>query len=111
MLLQVFQLILLDPFTIEKLVYLQKQYLKYTGGLIALTVYATILTTSLILTLPYTQSLTGWGITNGIYPSRGLRHKAELDHINVLELKAIETGFMHTVKTKSLYMSDLCVTM
>ena len=57
MLLQVFQLLLLDPFTIEKLVYLQKLYLKYTGGLIALTIHATILTTSQILTLPYTQML------------------------------------------------------
>ena len=57
MLLQVFQLFLLDPLTTEKLVYLQKQYLKYTGGLIALTIHATILTTSQILTLPYTQML------------------------------------------------------
>ena len=57
MLLQVFQLLLLDPFTTEKLVYLQKQHLKYTGGLIALTNHATILTTSQILTLPYTQML------------------------------------------------------
>ena len=35
--------------------YLQKQYLKYTGGLIALTIHPTMLTTSQILTLPYTQ--------------------------------------------------------
>ena len=41
----------------EKLVYLRKQYLRYTGGLITLTLHATILTTSLILTLPYTQML------------------------------------------------------
>ena len=39
----------------EKLVYLQKQYLKYTGGLIAQTIHPTMLTTSQILTLPYTQ--------------------------------------------------------
>ena len=109
MLLQVFQLILLDPFTIEKLVYLQVSEIHWWINSIDSS--CTILTTSQILTLPYTQSLTGWRITTGIYPSRGLRHKAELDHINVLELKAIETGFMHTVKTKSLYMSDLCVTM
>ena len=41
----------------EKLVYLRKQYLRYTGGLITLTIHATILTTSRILTLPYTQIL------------------------------------------------------
>ena len=37
-------------------------------------------------------------------PSRDLQHKAERDHINVLELKAIETGFIHTAKTKSLHV-------
>ena len=57
MLQQVFQLLLLDPFTIEKLVYLQKQCLKYTGGLIALTIHPTILTTSQIMTLPDTQMI------------------------------------------------------
>ena len=36
----------------EKLVYLRKQYLRYTGGSITLTIHATILTTSRILTLP-----------------------------------------------------------
>ena len=56
-------------------------------------------------------SLTGWGITNGIYPSWSLWHKAELDQVNVLELKAIETGLIHTVKTKYPDMSDLCVIM
>ena len=35
--------------------YLQKQYLKYTGGLIVLTIHPTMLTISQILTLPYTQ--------------------------------------------------------
>ena len=52
MLLQAFRQLLLDPFTTEKLVYLQKQRLKYTGGLIAFTTDATILTTPQILTLP-----------------------------------------------------------
>ena len=32
------------------------------------------------------------GITYGISLAGGLRHKAELDHINVLELKATEIG-------------------
>ena len=36
-------------------------------------------------------SLTDWWITNGIFPSRGLQHKAELDHI-VLELTAVKPG-------------------
>ena len=35
----------------EKLVYLLKQYLRYTGGLIKLIIYVTILTTPRILTL------------------------------------------------------------
>ena len=86
----------MDPFTIEKLVYLQKQYLTYTGGLIALTILATILTTSQILTLPHTTAaiLTGWRITNGISPSQGLRYKAELNHI-VLELTAIDRVYTY----------------
>ena len=41
----------------RKLFYLQKQYLRYTGGLITLTIQATILTTSRILILAYTQML------------------------------------------------------
>ena len=57
MLLQAFRQLLLDPFTTEKLVYLQKQRLKYTGGLIAFTTDATILTAPQILTLPYTEIL------------------------------------------------------
>ena len=36
------------------------------------------------ITIHTDASLTGWGITNGITPSRGLWHKTELDHINVL---------------------------
>ena len=38
------------------------------------------------ITIHADVSLTVWGITSGISRSRGLRHKAELDHINVLEL-------------------------
>ena len=56
------------------------------------------------ITIYTDASLTGWGITNGISPSQDLQYKAELDHINVLELKAIETGFIHAAKTKSLHV-------
>ena len=41
----------------EKLVYLRKQYLRYTGGSITLTIHATILIASQFLTLPYIQML------------------------------------------------------
>ena len=61
------------------------------------------------ITIHTDASPAGWGITNGVSPSRGLRHKAELDHVNVLELKAIKTGFIHTVKTKSLHVRFLRV--
>ena len=44
------------------------------------------------ITMYTDASLTGWGITDSISPSRGLWHKAELDHINVLEMKAIKIG-------------------
>ena len=84
-----------------KLVYLQKQYLRYIGGLITLTIHVTILHTD--------ASLTGWGITDGISPSRGLWHKAELDHINVLELKPIEIGIYTYCKNKNfLLVRVLC---
>ena len=65
---------------------------------------------NLDITIHTDVSLTGWGITNGINPSRGLSYKTEHDHINVLELKAIEI-FILTVKTKPFYMSELCVIM
>ena len=65
---------------------------------------------NLDITIHTDVSLTGWGITNGINPSRGLSHKTEHDHINVLELKAIEI-FILTAKTKPFYMSELCVIM
>ena len=45
-------------------------------------------------------SLTDWWITNGIFPSRGLQHKAELDHI-VLELTAVKPGIYAYCKDKS----------
>ena len=54
------------------------------------------------ITINTDASLTGWGITNGITPSRGLWHKTELDHINVLELKAIEIGIYTYCKNKSI---------
>jgi len=37
-------------------------------------------------------SMTGWGITDKLNPSSGLWGKSDLDHINVLELKAIKFG-------------------
>ena len=52
------------------------------------------------ITIHTDASLTGWRIINGISPSRSLRHKAEVDHINVLELKAIETGICTYCKDK-----------
>ena len=87
----------------KKLAYLQKQYLKYNGGLIALTIHPTMLTISQILILPYTDSdatLTNWWITSGIFPSGGLQHKAELDHI-VSELTAVKPGIYAYCKDKS----------
>ena len=41
------------------------------------------------ITIYNDASLTGWGITDGLSPSRELCHKTESEHINVLELKAI----------------------
>ena len=40
------------------------------------------------------------GITDGISPSRWLWHKAEFQHINVLELKAIKIGIYTYCKNK-----------
>ena len=69
----------------EKLVCLQKQSLKYTGGLIALTIHATILTTFPILTLPYAH------------------------HNNVLESKAIDTVIYTYCKEKiSVHVRVMC---
>ena len=54
-------------------------------------------------------SLTGWGITDGISPTRGLWHKAELERINVLELKAIEVGIYTYCKNKDfLHVRVMC---
>ena len=55
-------------------------------------------------------SLIGWGITNEITPSRGLWHKAELDHINDhIELKAIEIGIYCTYcKNKNFFARVMC---
>ena len=42
-------------------------------------------------------------------PTRGLWHKAELDHINVLELKAIKIGIYTYCKNKDfLHVSVMC---
>ena len=41
-----------------------------------------------------------WSITDGISPSRGLWHKAMLEGINVLGLKAIKIGIYTYCKNK-----------
>ena len=41
-----------------------------------------------------------WGITNEIFPPRGLQHKAELDHI-VLELTAVKPDIYTCCKDKN----------
>ena len=61
------------------------------------------------ITIYADASLAGWGITNGISPSRGLSHKAELKYINVLELKAIEIGIYTYCKNKDfLHVRVMC---
>lgn len=45
-------------------------------------------------------SLTGWAITDRVSPSRGLWHKSEIDHINILELKAFEIDIYTYYKNK-----------
>ena len=45
-------------------------------------------------------SLTGWAITDRVSPSRGLWHKSEIDHINILELKAFEIGIYTYCRNK-----------
>ena len=53
--------------------------------------------------------LTGWKITNGISSSRGLWHKTELDHINVLKLKIIVIGIYTYCKNKNfLHVRVMC---
>ena len=52
------------------------------------------------LTIYTDASLTGWGITDGKSPSRGLWHSSEIDNINVLELKAIEIGIITYYKKR-----------
>ena len=44
------------------------------------------------ITIHTDASLTDWRITNGMLPTRGLQQKEELDHINVLDFAAVETG-------------------
>ena len=44
-----------------------------------------------ILILEYTQiQVSQEGIVDTVHPSRGLRQKSEIDHIDVVESKAIE---------------------
>ena len=47
-------------------------------------------------------SLTDWGTNNGIFPSRGLQHKAELYHI-VLELTAVKPDIYTCCKDKNFF--------
>ena len=61
------------------------------------------------ITIYTDASLTGWGITDGISPSSGLWHKAELEHINVLGLKAIGIGIYTYCKNKDfLHVRVMC---
>ena len=61
------------------------------------------------ITIYTDASLTGWGVTNEISPTRGVRRKAEQDHINVLELKAIKTGIYTYCEDKiSLHVRFMC---
>ena len=61
------------------------------------------------ITIYADTSLTDWGITDDIPPSRGLWHKAELKHINVLELKAIKIGIYSYCKNKDfLHVRVMC---
>ena len=52
------------------------------------------------ITIYNDASLTGCGIPDGISPSTGLWYKAELEHINVLESKAIRIGIYTYCKNK-----------
>ena len=85
----------------EKLNYLLKQKLGYNGELITLTIHVTILTyLILILQYIYQWKSCRWGITDAIFPSMGLWHKAVLEHINGLGLKTIKIGIYTYCKNK-----------
>ena len=61
------------------------------------------------ITIYTDASLTGWSITDCIFPSRALWHKAELGHINFLELKAIEIEICTYCKNKGfLHVRVMC---
>ena len=61
------------------------------------------------ITIHTDAGLTGWKITNGISSSRGLWHKTELDHINVLKLKTIVIGIYTYCKNKNfLHVRVMC---
>ena len=98
-----------------KLDYLLEQKLRYNGGLIA---YINNSCHHINIPNPditmYTDAiLTGWGITDLIFPSRGLWPKPELERINVLELRATEIGIYTYCKSKDflhvrvIYMCDI----
>ena len=87
----------------EKLNYLLKQKLRYNGELITLTIHVTILTyLILILLYIYRCKSCRWGITDRTSPSMGLWHKAMLEHINVLGLKAIKIWIYTYCKNKDV---------
>ena len=87
----------------EKLVYLQKQFLKYwwINSIDNSSHYVNnIPNPNITIHTDADATLTDWWITNGIFPSRGLQHKAELDHI-VLELTAVKPGIYTYSKDKN----------
>lgn len=85
----------------EKLHYLLKEKLRYNGGLMILSIHFTIFTQLILTIIIYIDgSLTGWGITDGISPSSGLWRKAEVQHINVLDVRAIKIGIYTYCRNK-----------
>ena len=85
----------------KKLNYLLKQKLRYNGEFITLTIHVTILTYLLLILLYiYQWKSCRKGITDGISPSTGLWHKAMLEHIKFLGLKAIKIGIYTYWKNK-----------
>ena len=59
------------------------------------------------ITIHTDSSLTGWGITDEIFQIQVLCHKAELEHINVLKLKAVEIGIYTCCKNNNfLHVRD-----
>ena len=97
----------------EKLDYLLKQKLRYNGGEWWINNIDNpchhINIPNPDITVYTDASLTGWGVTDGISPSREPWHKAEFEHNNVLELKAIKIGIYIYCKNKDfLHVSIMC---